>query len=226
MRRVVRTAILLNLIAVTVLTVAMAHLMISPGRLIDGHRETETDCFVCHDGFFGASTQKCVSCHKVPDIGKTTVKGVPVTAKKPVLAFHDKLADRGCVACHSDHVGLMRYRVPRPFPHGAVEVKAQQQCASCHRDPDDPLHRAIADGCGDCHKVETWKPATFEHDVLAAADLETCLTCHKPDLPKDDLHERVSPKCGVCHATTSWKRSCPGFCGYKLDGAKAPGAMK
>lgn len=204
-----------NLAVATVLTFVVAHLMVSPGKLIEGHTETETDCFACHDAFLGSSTAKCVECHKIADIGRITTKGVAVVSTK-LNPFHKALTEPGCTSCHTDHAGMALYREKPPFPHDGVEPAKREDCVSCHRRPDDPLHRAVSDKCADCHKVEKWKPAKFDHDVLAPKVLADCYSCHKAKVPDDPLHRGATKKCGICHTVDTWERKCPGFCGYKL----------
>ena len=48
------------------------HSTISPGELVEGHQNLNSDCFACHTAFKGISNEKCISCHKLSDIGKDT----------------------------------------------------------------------------------------------------------------------------------------------------------
>ncbi len=70
--------IALNLVALLALVFVYPHLMVSPGRLVKGHAELETDCFACHRIWRGAASQQCISCHAVADVGLKTTKGVPI----------------------------------------------------------------------------------------------------------------------------------------------------
>jgi hypothetical protein len=194
-----------NLAAIAVLVFVFAELMISPGKLIDGHRALETDCFTCHTVFLGASSQKCVSCHKVADIGVMTTRGLPVSEPGAQVAFHQKLVEQDCVACHSDHEGVAKYRIFDKFTHSLLDAATRETCTGCHQQPADPLHQQVSNQCQQCHDTDAWKPSTFRHDLLAAAEREPCLTCHKAVLPSDDLHRQVSEACGQCHGTDAWK---------------------
>ena len=78
MKKFLKIVIALNIIAMTALAFIYPHLVIAPGKLIEGHRAYETDCFSCHTLFMGAASEKCTACHKVSDIGKKTTKGLPV----------------------------------------------------------------------------------------------------------------------------------------------------
>jgi len=207
MSRTVRIVLLLNLAAVAALVFVYPHLMVSPGRLIEGHRAYERNCFTCHDGLFGASSRKCVSCHKVEDIGLRTTRGTPLSSPRARTGFHRQLLGQDCVACHSDHAGVAKYRIRPRFSHELLETQTRAQCASCHRKPADNLHQLVPELCSRCHVVEKWKPALFRHDMLAVADRDKCVTCHKARIPDDPLHRQASDKCGQCHGVDRWKPS-------------------
>ena len=205
MRRTLKLALALNLAAIAGLAFAFPHLMVSPGGLIDGHRASETDCFACHDAVFGASAEKCITCHKVADIGVLTTKGAPVVDRKTKVPFHQKLVGQDCVACHSDHAGMAVYRIRQRFSHGLVDAPTREQCVACHQRPADALHRQVSDKCMQCHGTDKWKPAKFKHDMLTAAEREQCVSCHKAKVPADTLHRQVSDSCSLCHGTDKWK---------------------
>ena len=67
-----------NLVVLVALVFVFPHLMVSPGPLIKGHAALATDCFACHAPLRGASTERCVACHALPDIGLRTTQGVPI----------------------------------------------------------------------------------------------------------------------------------------------------
>ena len=54
-----------------------------------------------------------------------------------------------------------------------------------------------------CHTPERWKPATFDHALLAKAVLERCEGCHKA--PTDSLHRQFKGNCAQCHSQERWK---------------------
>jgi len=205
MSRTVKLILALNVVLITVLVFVYAELMVSPGKLIDDHRTIETDCFACHTVLFGASAEKCIACHKVADIGVLTTKGTPVVKKKTTVPFHQKLVDEDCVACHSDHVGVAKYRIHQTFSHQMFDAAERQKCVACHLKPTDPTHLQVPDTCAQCHSTDKWKPATFDHKLLKQAEREQCVSCHKAKVPDDKLHRQVSDKCGQCHKTDKWK---------------------
>jgi hypothetical protein len=205
MIRTIKIALFLNLAAIAVLTVTFPHLMVSPGRLIDEHDAYNTDCFACHDSFFGASPAKCIACHEVSDIGVRTTTGTPVANKKTTVPFHQELIKHDCIACHSDHLGVAKYRIDQQFSHELLGAPTREQCIACHQGPPDALHERVRDGCIQCHDIEQWKPATFKHEMLSVAERNQCLACHESQVPTDALHRQVTDECGKCHDVEQWK---------------------
>ena len=205
MSRFIKILLLLNLAVILVLAVVYPSLMISPGPVIKGHEEFSTDCFACHTPLLGARSEKCISCHKVTDIGLLTTKGKPVVKNKPATAFHQKLLGQDCVACHSDHEGVIVFREVQKFSHALVDEKTLKQCVACHKIPTDMLHKSAPEDCKMCHTTDKWKPATFKHDFLPKERLANCKSCHLEKTPKDRVHDNASKDCKVCHTTDKWK---------------------
>jgi LSD1 subclass zinc finger protein len=171
-----------NLLVLLALAFIYPHLMVSPGALSEGHAQLATDCFACHTPWRGASSQRCVSCHTVADIGLRSTKGVALGAGKLKASFHQQLIEQDCMACHSDHEApKLSRRSRKPFSHLLLRAEVREQCASCHKAPANSLHRQISGNCQQCHSTQGWKPATFEHDRLFVLDRDhntTCVTCH------------------------------------------------
>lgn len=174
-----------NLTAVAALALTYPDLMLSPGPLVSGHAELARDCFACHAPWRGASSQRCVSCHKLPDIGVRTTKGTALAASGVKTAFHQDLVEQDCMACHSDHAGpKLTQRSRKPFSHALLRLDVQQRCESCHKAPADTLHRQLKGNCAQCHGQDRWKPATFDHAKLFVLDRDhdtKCVTCHTND---------------------------------------------
>lgn len=173
--------IVANLLVLAVLTFVYPHLMVSPGPLIEAHRELTMDCFACHAAFRGSSSGKCTTCHKQADIGRLTTKGQPITDQKIHVPFHQNLIEQDCVACHSDHRGLAVYRAKRTFSHALLNAATRDRCESCHQKPTDSLHAKLSGNCLQCHQQDRWKPATFDHDQFFQLDRDhntDCVTCH------------------------------------------------
>ncbi len=164
------------------LTFAVPQLMVAPGPLIPAHAAIATDCFACHVPFRGVSADRCVTCHKVADIGIRTTKGAPVKREGDAIPFHQSLIEPNCLACHSDHSGPRLVKASRPaFAHDLLKPDVRTQCATCHRAPATPLHVQAGKDCASCHNSTAWKPTSFDHSrffALAGPHNVACATCH------------------------------------------------
>jgi len=181
MSRIVKVILAINLIAITILVFVYPNLMVGPGKLIPGHQALNTDCFACHAPLTGAQSARCVTCHKPDDIGRLTTTGLPVTKPLTATPFHQKLVNQDCVACHSDHAGVKRFRPQGHFDHALLNTATRTQCQTCHKAPTDTLHQQISGNCTQCHSQEKWKPATFDHNKFFVLDRDhttECATCH------------------------------------------------
>lgn len=170
-----------NLLALVLLVIFSPHLMISPGKPIDAHAELTTDCFACHTPFIGSPPEKCINCHKVKEIGLKTTKGVSIAKEKKNVAFHQKLIEEDCVACHSDHKGVQAFRPISQFSHKLLEPALQERCDSCHKAPRDEMHQKSEGNCSGCHSQDAWTPATLDHNKYFRFDRDhdtKCKTCH------------------------------------------------
>jgi hypothetical protein len=156
--------------------------MVAPGPVKPTHAAIANDCFACHAPFRSASPVRCVACHKLADIGRSTTKGAPVRhpAKTPV--FHQALTEPNCMACHSDHAApRLTRRTEKPFAHALLKPLIRAQCSACHTPPDTPRHRQNRAQCSTCHSDRAWKPASFDHAryfVLDSNHAVACATCH------------------------------------------------
>jgi len=181
MSKILKIVLAANLAALAVLAFVYPHLMVGPGKLIAGHAALETDCFACHSPFVGATAERCTTCHKPEEIGWLTTLGQPVQKPLTGTPFHQKLLKQDCLACHSDHAGVKRFRVEGRFNHALLQVDARKECQSCHKLPADSLHRQITGNCSQCHTQQKWVPATFDHDKYFVLDRDhnvKCATCH------------------------------------------------
>lgn len=181
MSRILKLVLAANLIVIAILAFVYPNLMVGPGKLIPGHKQLETDCFACHAPLRGASSDRCVSCHKTAEIGHLTTTGKPITKPLTSTPFHQKLINQDCVACHSDHAGVKRFRPQKNFNHALLQKATLEQCQSCHKSPADSLHRQISGNCSQCHNQNKWTPATFDHRKYFELDRDhnaSCVTCH------------------------------------------------
>lgn len=169
------------LAAVVALAFADPHRMVSPGDLRPAHASMQQDCFACHTPFAGVSSEKCVGCHAIADIGRVTTKGAPLDRRSHMPPFHQLLARQDCMACHTDHPRPRLTRnLAQPFDHAMLAADARARCSACHQPPADALHRGADLPCAQCHGVKAWKPAAFEHTQfsLASPHDTACATCH------------------------------------------------
>lgn len=171
-----------NLAALALLVFLYPHLMVAPGPLIEGHKALTADCYACHSNFFGTPPARCIECHQLDRIGLFTSKGAAIPGKPGKAAFHAKLAQNDCLACHGDHAGVLKYRrAGGRFAHGLLDDATRRQCASCHSRPPDSLHEQVVGECSSCHNSQRWTPASFDHDKYFRLDGDhnvRCATCH------------------------------------------------
>ena len=123
---------LLLILAVTLilfLALALAYpdVMIKPGKLSEGHRSLERDCFGCHAPIRGASSVSCLSCHKLEGIGR--VSGVLLLALRSLR--------RAAVPLVPIALALIKRNVPVDAPLLVDEMPASQEVVV---DPEVGLH--------------------------------------------------------------------------------------
>ena len=189
----------INLVGLTVLVFAYPHFMVAPGALIAAHANLETHCFACHTPLRGAAPDRCISCHKIADIGLRTTKGTPVAGTKSIPPFHQGLTAQNCMACHTDHVSpVLASRARTPFSHALLNSTSRDNCTSCHTAPRTADHPAPTAQCTQCHSQNGWKPATIDHDRFFVLDKDhnaSCTTCHT-------TNDRRQYTCYGCHEHT------------------------
>jgi hypothetical protein len=193
-----------NLIGLVALAFVYPTAMVSPGPLVPAHAELEGDCFACHAPFRGATSERCVRCHAVSDIGVRSTSGAPIEhppGRSIGTSFHQQLSEQNCRSCHSDHGRLTERR----FEHALLRPETRGDCATCHSAPKNDVHRDLRVSCSQCHTTERWSPASFDHAVLPSETLARCESCHAP--PKDDFHRQIVTACARCHSPPRWKPS-------------------
>lgn len=193
------TLISANLIALLVLVFVYPQFMVSPGPLIPAHKDLNTDCFACHAPLRGVAPARCVSCHVLSDIGVRTTQGEPLGKSAVKTSFHQDLITQDCIACHTDHAGpRLTQHSRKPFSHSLLRAAVLDQCANCHEAPRDTMHAGLDTNCGQCHRQQAWKPATFDHEkwfALVGDHAAPCATCHA----KADFSQYT---CYGCHEHT------------------------
>jgi class III cytochrome C family protein len=206
-----------GVLGVIVLSVAAPQKMISPGALMRGHAQIETNCFACHAPWRGATAQRCIRCHQLADIGLRTTAGMPLPNRTMKVSFHQELIEQDCMACHVDHIGdhigdhvgdhiaESAGAGRRPFSHTMLRPAVRTACEVCHAARTDTIHRDLTVGCARCHRTDGWKPSDFDHAALAPVEQQHCQGCHRP--PPDALHTVLRGQCEQCHSQKHWKPS-------------------
>lgn len=203
---------------------AMGYFMTGHHAKSDG---SEFACVDCHPTDLGTfEPAVCLECHNQID---------PAYTKAHMLSFGED-----CIACHD---GADRYG--SEFTHAAFKFQLNGKhesvsCTKCHLDArsvadlqstpqecrechDDEHQARFGTNCADCHTVEGWSPAKFNHDLadfqLTGSHLEAacenchpsrpyrgtpkeCISCHQD---KDEHEGRFGTDCAICHNTSTWE---------------------
>ena len=201
--------------------------LVMPGRVIEGHADTEDNCGACHDADSDeARASLCTSCHEDVGADRAAREG-----------FHGRsAAARGseCVTCHTDHEGRDADIVNldagvfdhdfSDFPIGGRHTTAS--CVDCHRpgerwheaptgcdschSKDDPHDGKLGGDCASCHSDTTWVDWTFEHgdtgyNLTGAHEQTACGDCHQANSFAD-----TPRSCNSCHAIDDVHRGSNG----------------
>ena len=153
-------------------------------------------------GYVG--TEKCLECHEEQKKGyENTTHGRASHPRSPA-------ATRGCESCHgpgSRHVddpavagSIISFRTARP-------QDASQTCLTCHQRGNHALwegsvHDARKLACTTCHSVHAFKSERAQ--LKAAAERDTCATCHRDKIAKLDRSGHMPVRegkmeCSTCH---------------------------
>ncbi len=162
-----------------------------------------TTCRDCHKDPHGGQVDKLVSvagcqgCHIVN--GWREIRFDHATTKFPLEGRH---RDVLCRACHSER---------EEFNVASLKFQKQEKsCHSCHKD----IHRGqfarenTAADCANCHKTDSWKNMSFDHEsdsrfILEGAHLRVaCNRCHLAETDDAGSFTRYRPldiRCESCH---------------------------
>ena len=235
-----RVVLSASLIAAPVAHGASVERLLMPDKVSKAHAKLEGTCSNCHDrGDRSRQSALCLDCHKEIAADLRDHKG-----------YHGRMANAGvgkCTGCHTEHRGreadIVRLNTAAfdhertDFPlagahrtlacsscHKAGEAyrKATPTCISCHKS-DDYHEGQLGNACADCHNLDSWAGARFDHGktkfaLTGAHQSVSCGACHLgghyKEAPKtcvgchatDDAHNRErGDDCGKCHTTTEWK---------------------
>ena len=154
---------------------------ISPGDLLENHRQMENNCLECHTMFLGVSGTKCQSCHESGKIGLTTVDGQPINEKSKRVEFHNSLGQETCTTCHGEHQGRTGSKSTTRFSHQILKPEDLKDCLTCHLKPTDSVHKTNSQTCAQCHTTSNWNPSNIDHRSYFRFDkhhLDDCESCH------------------------------------------------
>ncbi len=165
-----------------------AHLRVACASChIDGINEVRftaagaEDCVACHQADYDLAhsgtdfSTQCTDCHTPDRWQGSDFDHVQVSGGFDLIGAHETAV---CSSCHS----LPGNEVPWT-PAG------ESDCVACHRVDYDQEHAGTSFStlCTDCHTVDTWLGATFEHDALyfpiysgrhQSVWQNDCTTCH------------------------------------------------
>lgn len=190
--------------------------VLTPGKVIEGHAKFESDCSKCHKKFDKpAQPLLCNDCHK--DIAKDL---------NEMRGYHGGLKDtKECNVCHTDHKGRdakivifetdkfdhIQTRFQLKGGHLGDKIKckdchlpakkfreAPSSCNACHK-KDDTHKGGLGSDCASCHEEKDWKTTRFDHDktdfkLLGKHSDVKCKECHIDEKFKD-----TAKQCSSCH---------------------------
>jgi hypothetical protein len=190
LRRLVRLAPWVVLVAGWFLGLPTAAAQISPGPLSRPHQSLNgsTNCASCHR-FGGQAALKCLDCHTEIATRLSARKGLHASYNIPAGSSQE------CARCHSEHNGedfpLIKWDA-KTFNHKETGYVLEGKHAGLE--------------CSKCHNPSKISPQ--ERTAIKVKDLSrtylglstTCATCH------EDPHKgRLGSACQQCHNFTDWK---------------------
>jgi hypothetical protein len=169
----------------------------------------QNDCVACHQAQFnqahGAGSGfplTCADCHNVSSWSGATFDHAAVANGFALVGAHTSLA---CTACHIEPGNALKFN---PAPSG------QNDCYACHQAEFNQAHGAgsgFPTTCADCHTVNSWSGATFDHSQffpLSGAHDVSCATCHTTQ------GDYTQFACLTCHTQTQTNQQHQGVSGY------------
>ncbi len=217
---------------------AAAKKFVSPGPLSPRHAYLDNQCRACHEPAVGVTVAKCTACHanaelllgRQPTAFHASVQECSAchvehqTANvRPIVMDHVALATIGARALErasgtdAESEATLRsletwLHIRRPTQLDASTAREALNCAGCH-DRKDPHFKRFGSDCAQCHALESWSVAGYQHPSSGS---KQCVQCHQP--PPSHLmghfamiSQQVAGKAGArvdqcfeCHNTTSW----------------------
>ncbi len=170
-----------------------------PGRPM---RMPHARCTDCHrDSHRGelshrSDAGRCESCHDVT--GFRPANYGPVEHAQTAFPLRGGHLAVACNACHRKPGGGSAAPAPLRLASG--------RCSDCHADPHrGQLARFVTGTCESCHKVDGWRPASFDHGgtrfALEGAHARiACAACHRSALAGGAVsYAGLAQACAGCH---------------------------
>ena len=211
---------------------------VSPGELSAGHAYLAERCGTCHEPTVGVTVAKCTACHANSErllgrqptafhasVGECTTCHIEHQQEsvRPRIMDHVALARIGARTLQrasgtdADSAATLTslkiwLKVQRPDQLADKSAREALNCASCH-DRKDPHFKRFGSDCAQCHALETWKIAGYQHP---SARSQECVQCHLAPPSHFMGHfsmisQKIAHKenarvdqCFECHNTTSW----------------------
>lgn len=212
----------------------------------------QVTCSACHiDDVGGRVTTldaECVSCHRADYENASTIDHVESGFSTECADCHNTIAfgagvqfDHDAVSNGFTLVGSHRaipcascHLLPgfEPLFPGAID---EMDCVSCHQPDYDREHggSGFPTTCADCHSVDTWDDASFDHDVVSggfallgahqripceSCHLQPgyepvypgvtgdgdCVGCHQSDYDREHAGSGFPTTCAECHSVDTW----------------------
>ena len=211
---------------------------VSPGALSPRHAYLGDQCAACHEPTIGVTVASCTACHanaerllgrqptafhaSIQECAVCHVEHQPANIR-PLVMDHVELAKVGArTLARASRVDVESaatldsletwLRIRDPDQLDASAAREALNCAGCH-DRRDPHLKRFGSDCAQCHALESWIVADYQHPSSRSQE---CVQCHQPP-PSHSMghfsmvsrkfagkeHARVD-QCFECHNTTSW----------------------
>lgn len=172
----------------------------------------QNDCYACHQAQFATAhgpgsgfPTTCASCHNVNTWSGAQFDHAAVANGFALVGAHATLA---CTSCHVEPGNALKF-TPAPT--------SQNDCYACHQAQYNTAHGAgsgMPTTCADCHNVNTWSNATFDHTqffALSGAHAVSCSTCHTTQ------GSYTAFTCLTCHTQSQTDPHHTGVAGYSYN---------
>lgn len=179
----------------------------------------QNDCFACHaqdhEEEHPAFPTDCLQCHTATTWDDADFNHAVVSEGFQLVGAHVSIE---CSACH---IG--------PDFEPIFDADGQNDCFACHAEEHEDEHPTFPTNCLECHTVDTWDSADFDHNTTTDFDLvgahvslpcsschvgpdfdlvhtptgqNDCVACHMEDT--EDEHPGFPSDCLQCHTVDTW----------------------